>query len=643
MTQLGSDHIPISGSEAAAKRKQQLEFQVPPHDIDATLCHNLSEGEQTQLKQYVEKIRDNCVGQGMVTRIQQENEKLNDIAENEKDEEKILLNQRDVYVLKNLGYDRENITLNMCTDPILKYLLNSEAIGNLIHPMYATSLHTHEKPLFVDFMQSPYLNDKNKYKLKLMKIDSEIIKGAVMNGPFYDKILKRLDNNKVNFSNDTILNPLKEFRKEYVRNENFKTDLNNFIKSLESDNTLNETLKEMQINETPKHNKYGKESVGGVTEEFQSPLPVKSWTHEGRLISQETPMRKLQFNNRNNPNDQFFANIYNSNAIQNALNDDMTNNTKNKDIILSDKQMREDFSNCLDITDENRNKLSNMNVNSVAVCSSVVSGAIYDKMFQDLDDKNYNVQKCGVLGPIKIFRKEFTRNPQFRNNIKNCAIATNLDLLNDIDDVPFALTKEVPEEKPKAVFKCKECQLSIMSGDVAVQAERAGTDIVWHPKCFICHCCGELLADLVYFYHNGNVYCGRDLANILKIPRCNACDELIFTKEYTAAEDSTFHIKHFCCYQCDETLAGKKYVPDEKSNQPVCLECFDRFHAAKCEHCLSIIAPDEQGVSWGKLHWHGTCFSCSGLNCGKSLIGGKFCVKNNLIFCSPKCVKSVIQ
>lgn len=54
---------------------------------------------------------------------------------------------------------------------------------------------------------------------------------------------------------------------------------------------------------------------------------------------------------------------------------------------------------------------------------------------------------------------------------------------------------------------------------------------------------GDLLADLVYFYHQDNIYCGRDLADILKIPRCKACDELIFTKEYTLAEGATFHIK----------------------------------------------------------------------------------------------------
>ena len=30
--------------------------------------------------------------------------------------------------------------------------------------------------------------------------------------------------------------------------------------------------------------------------------------------------------------------------------------------------------------------------------------------------------------------------------------------------------------------------------------------------------------------------------------RCNACDELIFSTEYTGAEGGAYHLKHFCCW-----------------------------------------------------------------------------------------------
>lgn len=192
-------------------------------------------------------------------------------------------------------------------------------------------------------------------------------------------------------------------------------------------------------------------------------------------------------------------------------------------------------------------------------------------------------------------------------------------------------------------IKCRDCSKSIEFGEVAVKAERAGKEIAWHPECFKCHKCRELLADLVYFFHGGQVYCGRDLAEKLKIPRCKACDELIFTKEYTAAEGSTFHIKHFCCYHCDSPLAGQQYIPDEKSNMPLCLKCYDEYFAAACTRCRKQIGPSDQGVAFGDQHWHGCCFVCAGRDCEKSLIGGRFCVKQNMPFCSPACVRSVVN
>ncbi len=40
-----------------------------------------------------------------------------------------------------------------------------------------------------------------------------------------------------------------------------------------------------------------------------------------------------------------------------------------------------------------------------------------------------------------------------------------------------------------AVAKCQECKEDLFPGDVAVQADRAGKDKMWHPRCFKCHAC----------------------------------------------------------------------------------------------------------------------------------------------------------
>lgn len=56
-------------------------------------------------------------------------------------------------------------------------------------------------------------------------------------------------------------------------------------------------------------------------------------------------------------------------------------------------------------------------------------------------------------------------------------------------------------------------------------ASRAGHSVCWHPACFVCSMCKELLVDLIYFYQDGKIYCGRHHAERLK-PRCTACDEV---------------------------------------------------------------------------------------------------------------------
>ena len=69
--------------------------------------------------------------------------------------------------------------------------------------------------------------------------------------------------------------------------------------------------------------------------------------------------------------------------------------------------------------------------------------------------------------------------------------------------------------------------MALKAGDVGVFADRAGPSMCWHPACFTCSDCGELLVDLIYFYHEGDgkIYCGRHHAEKLK-PRCAACDEV---------------------------------------------------------------------------------------------------------------------
>ncbi len=60
---------------------------------------------------------------------------------------------------------------------------------------------------------------------------------------------------------------------------------------------------------------------------------------------------------------------------------------------------------------------------------------------------------------------------------------------------------------------------------MAVFAPKAGENLCWHPACFICSRCEELLVDLVYCFKDDAVCCERHYAEQVR-PRCAACDEV---------------------------------------------------------------------------------------------------------------------
>lgn len=456
MNELETENIPITGSKAAVKRKERLNYQVPIHDLDASLCHNLSENEVTQLSQYVGKIRDQNVGQGVVVRVED--------AKPQPERPELKGPVPSMPVPDAIKRDR-----------ILNFILNSKAVQSAIFYPNAIQANSQltliNQPLQPNFNGIEFLTNGDKRILNDIGIDQEALQSSIINGRFYDKLFAKLDACKINYGQCCLLKPLKDLRQTFNEgaDEDFNYNIENLAETFETQNPM----------------------------EVQYPTVLKPST------------------------------------------DDLSN----------------------------------------------------------------------LLQALQI-----EKSPIYEN------VATK-------------------STEPKAVMICKECEQPIYAGTVAVKAHRAGNDVAWHPKCFTCNKCGDLLADLVYFYHQGNIYCGRDLAEILKIPRCKACDELIFTKEYTAAEGATFHIKHFCCYHCDKPLAGKQYTPDDQTNMPLCLDCYDKYYAEKCQNCQRTINPAEEAVSWNKFHWHKPCFNCAGARCGKSLIGGRFCIKFDLPFCSSACVQ----
>jgi prickle len=199
-----------------------------------------------------------------------------------------------------------------------------------------------------------------------------------------------------------------------------------------------------------------------------------------------------------------------------------------------------------------------------------------------------------------------------------------------------ASVKSYKPDNDVNMWHCAKCLEGIAVGSCAVFTEKAGDEVCWHPKCFVCYQCEELLVDLIYFWKDGKLYCGRHHAELVK-PRCAACDELIFSREYTHAEEKNWHLKHFCCWECDAELGGRRYISHE--SHPYCLECFDSRFTKICQACGLTISTDSSHLTHGNLNWHGNdeCFACS--MCRLSLMGKKFLPKGDSIFCSRDCAR----
>jgi hypothetical protein len=198
------------------------------------------------------------------------------------------------------------------------------------------------------------------------------------------------------------------------------------------------------------------------------------------------------------------------------------------------------------------------------------------------------------------------------------------------------VSKDKSIESKKTQYSCYCCKYPMKEGDPAIYAQRAGYSKLWHLACFICSTCGELLVNMIYFWKNGKLYYGRHYCDIEK-PCCASCDELIFSKKYTQAENKNWHLKHFSCFDCDKILAGNIYLMI--SDKPVCKPCYMKNHVVVCQGCHSIIDPEELRVIYNNFSWHEstTCFLCS--CCSKCLLGQKFIRVKEMVFCSMKCKK----
>ncbi|XP_033481512.1 LIM and cysteine-rich domains protein 1 [Epinephelus lanceolatus] len=141
------------------------------------------------------------------------------------------------------------------------------------------------------------------------------------------------------------------------------------------------------------------------------------------------------------------------------------------------------------------------------------------------------------------------------NSDKKGALEQQHHGLTDSSTATVSGSTNGTDDNTKTVHLCTGCQGEVAKESPAVYAERAGYhSALWHPTCFVCSECGQGLVDLVYFWSNKKLFCGRHYCQTVR-PRCSGCDELIFCQSFHTAKDGqTWHPHHYCCWKCGQNL-----------------------------------------------------------------------------------------
>ncbi|XP_071983569.1 LIM and cysteine-rich domains protein 1 isoform X2 [Engystomops pustulosus] len=117
------------------------------------------------------------------------------------------------------------------------------------------------------------------------------------------------------------------------------------------------------------------------------------------------------------------------------------------------------------------------------------------------------------------------------------------------------------EEDGKKDYLCEICQSLLPPDAPAVYADRAGYKKQWHPACFMCCQCREPLVNLIYFWKDNRLWCGRHYCDSER-PRCTGCDEMIFSEHFPQYDGKSWHAEHFSCVRCEKSLMDEPFFLD---------------------------------------------------------------------------------
>lgn len=624
MKALSVGKMPIKGTPGAILRRQLLQKQLPLHDIDYKTCDKLSDQERKEFENYLENIKK-YVGQGTVTKI------LSARPYNPS----LLTPVNAADMQQSCPANKpNNVPSNVIQLRTPSSFVPKNSYKKDIHPNandYTIPLETSDKvPVFEKY-------DKISNNSEIAK--SESIKNNPLNKMSTDS--KAIGNTQ-NIITNVSPNPSECYRDAHI--DTLKNPSTGLLHSQTIER--NPDAAAAMISDTllaPRTQLYTNDIIGSTLDEkglryIREKLTNKYSMQENQTHQpHDTPnfARSLD-STGSHKKDSLESRITNPSGVSipsqqkypttEPIAAEIEILRPNSDIIQSDPLNSPTHA----LTRTPRHALNTEILRSNTANTPSTPTSSSQSQLQPLSN-NHQAMLNSVTTPATVIYSEKLENQIFPHEMVNAAKELGqFSPHTNLETAVKELTIDV--NKPQ---KCHKCEEEIRVGDVAIITEKA-KNAAWHPGCFTCSTCNELLVDLVYFYYKNKLYCGRDLATLLGIPRCFACDELIFVREYTVAEGHNYHVNHFCCWDCDVPLAGKQYITE--NDRPLCLLCYQKSYAKTCNMCEKVIAADQQGVAVKDLNFHatGACFCC--YICNKNLLNGKFAVKEKRIFCSKECI-----
>ncbi|ORX77476.1 hypothetical protein BCR32DRAFT_270638 [Anaeromyces robustus] len=150
---------------------------------------------------------------------------------------------------------------------------------------------------------------------------------------------------------------------------------------------------------------------------------------------------------------------------------------------------------------------------------------------------------------------------------------------------------------------------------------------LYHQNCFVCNACGDKL-NKQYLVIDGRPYCKRDYLKY-KGFMCGICGEFI-ENEYITIFDRKYHLNCKRCSLCGESFNNKSFFSLPQDPYEVYCERH-KTELCTCHRCNQSIGDQMIRTVKNPLSYHVHCFKC--IKCDKSLQNSDYFGKDNEVYC----------